>query len=102
MIEEAHVASSFQRFKVRAVGTDPTHVHVLVSWRDDWKWERLRDGLRTSLTRRLNKQFEKRNWFVDGASRKQVSKREHYDYLVETYLPDHPGWKWSLEKGLYL
>lgn len=102
MIDELRVASKHQRFRNEAIATDPTHLHDLVSWRDDRSWERLRNGIRSSLTRRLNELSGKRAWFVEGASRKRVLDREHYDYLTITYLPDHVGWKWSPEKGHYL
>ena len=101
MLDEMRIGSKFQRFDLRGVGTDPTHLHGLVSWRDERSWDRLRNGIRSSLTRRLNREFEKRSWFVEGASRKRVVERQHYDYLIDTYLPDHPGLKWSPKKGVY-
>ena len=45
------------------------------------------------------RQIERREWFVEGGSRKRVKDRAHFDYLVTTYLPRHRGWKWSSEKG---
>jgi len=102
LIDELHVASKYQRFRVHGVGNDGSHAHDLVSWRDERDWSAVRRGIKTSLTRRLNREFGKRSWFVDGASRKRVRDRRHFDYLTTTYLPDHPGWKWSPEKGFYL
>jgi hypothetical protein len=102
LIDETLIAATFQRFSVDHIATDPTHLHVLDHWDDARAFERIRDGLRSSLTRRLNREFRKRSWFSESASRKRVRDREHFDYLVETYLPDHPGWKWSPERGLYL
>ena len=102
MIEEVLVAARFQRFKAEAIGTDASHLHVLESWRDERVWEKMRNSLRTSLTRKLNELFGRRNWFSESASRKRVRDRDHYDHLVNTYLPDHPGWKWSPQFGPYL
>jgi hypothetical protein len=102
MIDELLVASKYQRFRNESIGSDPTHLHDLVTWRDDRSWAQLRNGIRSSLTRKLNQLFGRRTWFVDGASRKRVLDRDHYDYLTITYLPDHPGWKWSPQRGLYL
>ena len=102
IIDEIVTASRFQRFVLRGIGTDPTHAHALVTWIEKRTWAQLRNGIRSSITRRLNKLRGKRNWFVDSASRKRVRNRKHYDYLVNTYLPDHPGWKWSPQKGCYL
>lgn len=102
MIEETLKASEFQRFRVEAAGSDPTHLHDLVSWRDRRAWVQVRRGLRTSLTKRLNDQFGKRTWFIESSSRKRCKDRDHYDYLVTQYLPDHRGWKYSKERGMYL
>ena len=101
MIDKLHAASAYQRYRVHSVGTDYGHFHGLVSWRDTRHWSALRRSIRTSLTRRLNRDIARRTWFVNGSSRKRVKDRDHFDHLVETYLPDHPGWKWSPEKGLY-
>src|SRR5688572_11364360 len=102
MIEEVQIAAKHQQFRVHSIGNDPPHNHDLVSWRDGRDWGAIRRGIKSSLTRRLNREFGKRTWFVDGASRKRVRDRRHFDYLTITHLPDHPGWKWSPEKGLYL
>ena len=102
MIDETLNAAKFQRFTVDGIATDLSHLHVLDHWRDEREFNVLRSSLRSSLTRRLNKQFGKRTWFSEGASRKRVVDQDHFDYLVRTYLPDHPGWKWSQEQGLYL
>jgi hypothetical protein len=102
MIDQTLIAAKFQRFSVDHIATNLSHLHVLDHWRDERTFERIRDGLRSSLTRRLNREFGKRSWFSESASRKRVRDCEHFDYLVETYLPDHPGWKWSPERGLYL
>ena len=90
-----------QRFEVYYVATDPTHVHVLLGWDDDRKWLKLRSAVESSLTRHLNKMFHRREWLVEGGSRKHVETEEHFDYLLKTYLPAHRGWKWSKEKGLF-
>ena len=101
LIDEALTAGEKQGFDVHFIATEITHVHVLVSWRSDKPWKTVRTGLRQSLSRRLNRDFKRREWFVDGASRKRVKDREHFDYLIEKYLPAHSGWKWSREKGCF-
>ena len=102
IVEEILIAAGFQRFIPRGIGTDETHIHALVAWTDGRTWNQVRNGIRSSITRRLNKEFGRRKWFVESASRKRVRNRKHYDYLIITYIPDHPGWKWSPEKGFYL
>lgn len=102
LIDEVHLASKHQDFRVHFVATEPTHIHILVSWRDEERpFEKTRASIRQSLSRRLSKEFHQRQWLSEGGSRRRVVGQEHYDYLVCTYLPDHSGWKWSEEKGLH-
>jgi REP element-mobilizing transposase RayT len=101
LIDEAHGAAGKQDFRVHYIATEPTHIHVLVSWKDDRPWMKLRTAIKSSLSRRLNRDFGKRPWLSEGASRRRVINQEHYDYLVCTYLPRHSGWKWSEEQGLH-
>src|SRR4051812_18155212 len=35
IIDELHVAAGFQAYRVHYVATEPTHIHVLVSWKDE-------------------------------------------------------------------
>ncbi len=102
MIDELLVASGFQKFRLHAVGSDESHLHVLSSWRDDRIGDQLQRSIRSSLSRRLNKEFGKRTWFVENSSHRRVKTRDHFDHLVQTYIPDHPGWKWDPKKGTYL
>src|SRR5687768_4653339 len=44
LIEEAQVACRHQSFHLHGAGTDATHLHYLLSWRDDRHWMRLRIG----------------------------------------------------------
>lgn len=89
-----------QRFELYYVSTDATHLHVLLGWRGNRDPITMRGLVKGSLTRRLNS-FERRTWFAQGGSRKQVRSSGHFNYLVTTYLPKHTGWKWSREKGLH-
>jgi REP element-mobilizing transposase RayT len=101
MIDEVHIAAEKQSFRVHYVATEPTHIHILVSWKDDRPFEKLRASIRQSISRRLGKDYERRTWLSEGGSRRKVSSQEHFDYLVTIYLPKHGGWKWSEEKGLF-
>jgi REP element-mobilizing transposase RayT len=102
LIDEVQVAAKFQSFRTHFVATEPTHIHVLVSWQDEERaFEKLRASIRQSLSRRLGHDFGKREWLSEGGSRNRVSNQEHYDYLTHTYLPRHSGWKWCEEKGLF-
>ena len=94
LIAEAQVAAEKQQFRLHHIATESTHVHVLMSWKDDRPWLRMRSALKSSFSVR-------RQWFVDYASRRYVHDQEHFDYLVHVYLPEHGGWKWSETKELY-
>ena len=101
LIDEVGIAAAKQDFRIHFIATEPTHVHVLLSWRDERAWQKLRTSVKSSLTRRLHRDLGQRDWLSEGASRRRVGNQEHYDYLVCTYLPRHSGWKWSEEKGLH-
>ena len=101
VIESASEAFKHQSMRGHAIATDPTHVHLLVSWKTDRSWKVVRRCLRTSLTRQLNRQFETRSWFAKQPSRKRIEDREHFEYLIGSYLPRHRGWKWNEQDGMY-
>lgn len=80
-----------QRFDLHAIACDPTHLHILISWRDDRPPRHMQTILKTSLTRHLNAHLTRRRWFSENASRKPVSDRAHFDHLIRQYLPSHRG-----------
>jgi REP element-mobilizing transposase RayT len=95
MLGAAAQACRVQHYRLHAAAFDPTHVHLLVSWRCDRGWLRVRTGLRQTITLRLNARFGRRTWFSRSGSRRRVRDLGHFDYLVTTYLPDHRGICWS-------
>jgi hypothetical protein len=96
LIEETRIACEKHRYRGHYVATETTHIHTLVSWPDHRPWLKIRTGLKSLLTRRLNHDVRRRDkWFVESASRKQVKEDVHFDHLVNTYLPSHGGWKWK-------
>lgn len=101
LIDETLTASKTQDLRCHDIATDATHVHLLVSWTTEKNSAAVRKSLKTSLTQRLNRDFQKRTWFSRSGSRKPVKDQSHFDYLIQTYLPDHSGWKWSESTGLF-
>ena len=93
LLKEFIVSCRMQSLRAHFFSTEATHVHVLVSWKDDRSWFVVRNGIKSSFSRRLNKEESRRRWFSDGASRKHVKDQTHFDYLVARYLPSHKGWK---------
>jgi hypothetical protein len=90
-----------QQFEPYFIATDKTHVHVLIAWRNDRTWLQLRSRVKGSISRRLKRECGERTWLLEGASRKRVKDRAHFEYLVSRYLPRHRGCKWCPERGVF-
>ncbi len=90
-MDELHRSARCQHFTLLAVGSDPTHLHVLARWRDDRSPKHMQTIVKSSLTRKLNAEFGRRRWFSENASNKAVRDEAHRDYLVNEYLPSHRG-----------
>ena len=88
-------------WRLHGGATEPTHLHLLLSWRDHARWQDLRGKIRNILSLELSKRegVKGRPWFSKGASRKKVRNREHFDYLMREYLPKHNGVKWFEDRG---
>jgi len=102
VVETLEEAVTHIQCRLHFVATDPTHIHMLVSWSCERTWEQNRTSLKRALTLSLKSRFGDRPWLCEGASRKQVRERDHFEYLVKRYLPSHRGWKWCEGKGLFL
>ena len=101
IISELVLSAYHASFRLHFVGTDTSHVHVPVSWKDERAWQQLRKTMRRSISLRLNKR-RRRRWLSRGEDVKQVRTMEHLDYLTGDYLPSHRGWKWCERRGLFL
>ena len=100
MLAAAIEAFRFQELRGHYIATESTHIHLLVSWRSNAAWQLVRRRLANSLTRRLDREFERRPWFAKQPSRKQVRDRRHFDYLMTTYMPKLSGLKWREGQGV--
>ena len=60
-------------------------------------WEAVRDKLKNILSLFLGRATGQigKSWFVKLGSRKHVKDRQHFDYLVTTYLPGQRGLFWK-------
>lgn len=101
LIDGTLEACASQQLRCHFVATEPTHVHVLVSWTTDRTWQVVRAKLRESLTRRLNREVARQEWFSKSPSRRQVKDQAHFDYLVNVYLPKHSGLRWAEGRGVF-
>ena len=100
MIEEVQIACEKQHCRLHAAATDSTHLHALVSWSSQRTWMNVRSGIKSSLTRRLNRtNVRPGHWFSRSASRKRVRDRDHFDHLIQEYLPKHDGAQWYEDRS---
>jgi hypothetical protein len=88
-----------QQLSCHFIATETTHVHILLSWRTPRTWQLVRKQLSSTISRRLNEIHQRQIWFSKSPSRKRVKDRDHFDYLMATYLPKHSGWKWVEGEG---
>jgi len=90
-----------RNWRLHQIATDPTHVHLLVSFSSSGQkfqpWEQVRAKLKNLMSWALSKAFQEkgRKWFVRSASRKRVENQKHFDYLMNVYLPNHRGLSWK-------
>jgi hypothetical protein len=99
----AHSICGDEGWRLEAVGFDPTHAHLVLAWRRFNRWEEVDRRLKNLLALKLNRahQTPGKRWFVRGRSApRRVKEQTHLDYLLETYLPDHPGLFWKREMKL--
>jgi REP element-mobilizing transposase RayT len=96
MIAGAADICAQRQWRLHAIGFEPNHVHLLVSWRDFTDWLEVRAKLKNLLSLFLGRLvgIEGRTWFTDAGSRKRVATRDHFDYLIGTYIPKHSEQKW--------
>lgn len=94
IISGIHEACTCLAARCHGIGTDGSHIHLLVSWKSDRSWESVSEAIKTSVTRQLNKQVRRQEWFSKGLSRKRVRERAHFEYLITRYLPNHRGLRW--------
>ncbi len=80
--------------RTHAIATAPTHVHALVSWTSDRTWQSIARSVRRSLTTALVSSHGNRTWFSRGRHAERVEEDTHFEHLMTTYLPDHPGRVW--------
>ncbi len=85
---------------IHAVATEPTHVHVHLSWKHDRLWKSMRSSIRSAMSRSMNAAFTRRDWFASSPSRKRVRSYSHFDHLMLTYWPKHRGLVWRREQSV--
>lgn len=89
-------ACARRNWHLHCVGTEPTHVHIIVSWRTRESWQDVSAKLKNLASLMLGRKLGQpgRRWFVREGSRKRVRDKEHLHHLVTQYLPSHRGLFW--------
>jgi REP element-mobilizing transposase RayT len=71
-----------RKLRLHAAGSDPSHIHFVISWRAYSSWTEILRRLKNILSKELNEQLHcTRPWFVRGANSKRVSNRGHLELL---------------------
>lgn len=82
---------------IHCIAIEPTHIHVVISWRHVRDAVSMRSSIKSAISRMLNERFGRRTWLCKGASRKQIKDHDHFCFLIRRYLPCHRGLFWLRE-----
>ena len=96
IITGTHDICTNRGWRIHAIGFEPNHTHLLISWHGFFECEEVRGKLKNLLSLFLGRlaDVQGRHWFTDLGSRKRVTTRKHFDYLIQTYIPKHSQQKW--------
>ena len=101
LIEVALDVCTRRDWRMHGAATETTHVHLVVSWKDESLWQDVRGKIKNIMSLELSNRASStgRPWFVKKASRRRICDTDHFRYLVDVYLPQHRGWRWFEHKG---
>jgi REP element-mobilizing transposase RayT len=91
-----------EEWRLEAAAFDPSHVHVIISWKTFNRWEDVDRRLKNLLSLKLNRAngTPGKRWFVRGRSApRRVRDAKHFEHLTKRYLPDHPGIFWMRQRN---
>jgi hypothetical protein len=98
IVEEARRSAALQGWSLLGIACEPTHAHLVAAWRERARpVESVRASIKSSLTRRLNRDFGSRKWFSARGACTRVEEEKHLEFLLEEYLPGHRGHQWYAE-----
>lgn len=100
LIEETLDTTMRLELRAHYIATETTHLHALLSWHGPAHCKKVRISLKSSLSRRINREIAQRTWLSEGGSMRRVLDDTHFRHLVETYLPKHRGRCWCPQSGL--
>lgn len=96
LVRESYAICARRKWRLHAIGNELTHLHQVVSWNGFVRYQFVVGQMKGALSRALGLQIGPvgRKWFTRGSSERRVTRREHYDHLLEPYLPGHSGIFW--------
>jgi REP element-mobilizing transposase RayT len=92
LIKAAAEVCASLTWRLHAAAVTPTHIHLLVSWKQR---DTLVREISTLLKRKLGNRLSRRKgsrgnrWFSRGVDETPVRDRRHFDHLCGQYLPQH-------------
>jgi hypothetical protein len=89
-------------YRLHGAGSESTHLHMVVSWRDDLlPYSKVRGRIKNLMSLDMSRRagITGRPWFSVGGSRKRVNDLNHLRYLLDKYLPNHRGVGWYEDRG---
>lgn len=100
LIDTARELCGRFEWRLHAMSTTPTHLHLLISWkRDDVVVRQLSTLLKRKLGSHLTQQKNAaagdaepalgNRWFSRGVHETYIRDRQHFDHLCSVYLPRH-------------
>jgi hypothetical protein len=102
LIAKTHAICAGDDYRLHGAGTEPTHLHALMSWQDDaLDFRKVRGRIKNLLSLHLSRRVgvTGRPWFSGGSSRRRVEDQKHFDHLMKVYLPRHRGVGWYEGRG---
>src|SRR5579862_2305999 len=89
VIHHSYEICSTRSWRLHALGTETTHLHLLVSTVQFVRAVEIAAKIKNILSLLLNQSLNSpgRKWFVRGQSTKPVKARKHFDYLVTEDFP---------------
>jgi hypothetical protein len=101
VIDELIRAAASQEYRLHFVASDNARVSVVLSWHGARSSDALKRSIRRVLSRRLDREFKRRDWFSRRLSYRRVKDRKDFDHLVKAQLLGRDGWKWSEGRGYF-
>ncbi|MCC7145995.1 MAG: hypothetical protein IT443_06080 [Phycisphaeraceae bacterium] len=91
LIQHARDICSRRNWNLYAAAVTPTHLHLLLGWRQGIGVQEVSTALKRLMGLMLSRESGKTggHWFSRGCSRRPVTDKKHLEHLVAEYLPRH-------------